>query len=302
MHNPPSSRPSTSDSWARKIKRELLKSVSKVLRVPPASAIFEGLKLKIPLIYGLGADHLSRGAPPWTYRFLAELLRVSPGAFIDIGANVGLYLIWLKSIDADREYIGFEPNPACYFYLQELMRHNGFAASTVLPEALADQRALQTFHARRLGDKMGSLLTTHRVEKDRPFSFSVMTQPGDPLFGALDLPAISAVKIDVEGAELEVLSGLKETLLRYQPPVICEVLPLDADRSDSEERRRKVDALLALAREIDYRMLSRGDDGHMSVVLTADDLVPGSEPDRLLVPSSELDRMVSMGGGAVMPG
>lgn len=290
-------------TWARKLRRELLKSLSRVLRLPPASARFEGLALQIPLIFGLGADHLTRTAQPWTYRLLARLLAARPGALVDIGANVGLYLIWLKSIDADRQYVGFEPNPACYFYLQELIRHNRFAGACVLPEALSDKRALRTFFVRRLGDKMGSLLGSHRVEKDRPFSFDVMTQPGDPLFEALDLPAIGAMKVDVEGAELEVLRGLAGTLSRYRPPIICEVLPLDPDRSDNGERRLKINALLSLAAELDYRMLSMGADGQLSAVSEADNLVLGSEPDRLMVPSSDLDHMVALGSGTrVAPG
>ena len=35
---------------------------------------------------------------------------------------------------------------------------------------------------------------------------------------------ISLVKIDVEGGELEVLTGMKESLLKHNPIVVCEVL------------------------------------------------------------------------------
>jgi hypothetical protein len=37
------------------------------------------------------------------------------------------------------------------------------------------------------------------------------------------LPVPDVVKLDVEGAEVAVLSGLRETLIRHDPVVICEL-------------------------------------------------------------------------------
>jgi FkbM family methyltransferase len=262
-----------------KLRRELLKSLSKVLHVPPASVRFEGLTLKIPLIYGLGADHLSRTVRPWTYHFLTRLLHSRPGTFVDIGANVGLYLIWLKSIDEDREYIGFEPNPACYFYLQELIRCNHLAAASVFPLALSDERGVGTFFARRLGDKMGSLLADHRVEKEKPFSFNVLTQPGDPVFADLDLAAISAIKIDVEGFETEVLRGLGATLARYEPALICEILAPASDRPGFRDRLTRIEELLSLLGDLGYRLLAMGTHQQLRSVTGAKDLLTERQPD-----------------------
>jgi len=208
---------------------------------------------------------------------------------VDIGANVGLYLIWLKSIDESRQYIGFEPNPACYFYLQELIRSNSFADSSVFPLALSDKRGVGTFFARRLGDKMGSLLADHRVEKDKPFSFSVLTEPGDPVFEDLGLAAISAIKIDVEGFEVEVLRGLAATLARYRPIAICEVLAPDPERPGHEARMQKIGELLSLTRDLDYRVLSMGADDELHTASTAEDLLMSKQPDRILAPSTELE-------------
>ncbi len=41
----------------------------------------------------------------------------------------------------------------------------------------------------------------------------------------LQISEIAAVKIDVEGAELEVLKGLVGTIDKFSPPIIFEVLP-----------------------------------------------------------------------------
>lgn len=281
--------PSGLYATASKIRREVSKGLSRLIHVAPASTCFEGLEIKVPLLQGLGADHLSRPERPWTYPFLRQLLRDRPGALVDIGANVGLYLIWLRSIDPSRDYLGFEPNPACYFYLQELVRCNGFTNCSVFPIALSDERGPRNFYARRLGDKMGSLLVDHRFERDKPFSFNVMTEPGDPVLASLNPAAISAMKIDVEGCEAEVLQGLAHTLTRYRPTIICEVLSPNPDRPDHLARTEKLAKLLSVLGDFEYTLLSRGGDGTLSAVITADDLQPGSHPDRILVPSSEVD-------------
>lgn len=208
---------------------------------------------------------------------------------MDIGANVGLYLIWLKAIDSRRQYLGFEPNPACYFYLQELIRCNQFSHASVFPPALSDDRTLCTFFSRRLGDKMGSLLSDHRTEKEKLFSFDVMTEPGDPLFEQLDPQAISAMKIDVEGVELEVLRGLRDTLTRYRPVIICEVITPVRGDSRYEARLQKIAELLELTKSLDYRVLSLGADKQLHTAQSPEDLLQNPEPDRILVPSTELD-------------
>ena len=285
----------------RKIKRELYKGLSRSISLTSARTEFEGLEHKVPLVYGLGADHLGRLDSPWTYYFLKSLLKSRTGSLIDIGANVGLYLIWLKSIDADREYIGFEPNPACYWYVQELIRYNEFSCSNIFPLALSDSRQLCTFYARRLGDKTGSLQATHRVEKEKPFSFDLITEPGDPIIQALGLTAISAMKIDVEGVELEVVRGLKETLANHRPTVICEVLPPpSAEDANHEAQMNRIEALLKLLRDYNYVALSLGSDKELHVISEAHDLEVHTKTDRILVHESQLDGVMSVWSQAKM--
>jgi len=43
---------------------------------------------------------------------------------------------------------------------------------------------------------------------------------------------VAAIKIDVEGAELDVLQGLERTVRQNQPYIFCEVLPVWDERTD----------------------------------------------------------------------
>jgi len=57
---------------------------------------------------------------------------------------------------------------------------------------------------------MGSLHDYARPGEEKGNSFDLFTFPGDEFFDLIKLDSICAMKIDVEGFELEVLQGLKK--------------------------------------------------------------------------------------------
>jgi hypothetical protein len=63
------------------------------------------------------------------------------------------------------------------------------------------------------------------------------------------------MKIDVEGAELEVVEGARGVIERFKPILLVEILPVySLDKENGRMRARRQDALLALMRELDYEM------------------------------------------------
>ena len=74
------------------------------------------------------------------------------------------------------------------------------------------------------------------------------------------------LKIDVEGAELEVIRGLQRTLGRDRPSILCEILPTGlpgtTESARFDLRRRRQDELLAvLLKDLHYRMQRIAPDG-----------------------------------------
>ena len=156
---------------------------------------------------------------------LQRILNSSPGTFIDIGVNIGQTLIKVIGIDRNRSYIGFEPLIACCFNVEEFIQLNNLNNATLLPIALSDSNNILTFYSRGQFDVMASLISKTKVAETEPFTSHVQARIGDEVLAELKIKEISAIKIDVEGAEFQVLQGLKETLRTKRPPVIFEVLP-----------------------------------------------------------------------------
>jgi FkbM family methyltransferase len=179
-------------------------------------------------VQGYHASRLSTSAvhEPFLAAVVRRLLESRPGAFIDVGVNVGQTLMKVLSVERDRVYIGFEPQIGCCYFVDQFLRLNDLRNAMVMPIGLSDSNGILTLYSSGQYDEMASIAGTDDVTgKRRPFATHVQTRIGDEVLRELGVGAVSAIKIDVEGAELQVLAGLRETLREKHPPVIFEVLP-----------------------------------------------------------------------------
>lgn len=156
---------------------------------------------------------------------IRAILQYRAGAVIDVGANMGQTLMRVLSIDRSREYIGFEPNPACSLYVEQFLKINRLNNCSILPVGLSDK-----FGIAKLLVREGDTFTSSVIKGFRPSTFYshpqfVFLARGDDVISDLQIESISAVKIDVEGGELEVIRGLRNTLASQRPFIIFEVLP-----------------------------------------------------------------------------
>lgn len=211
-----------------RLKREVVKGLAK-LGLRQVNSNYLGMPLRVPVVHGVVNSGYLIPAEFWMGQCLKAFIETKPGTVIDIGVNAGLYLVKLRQLSANREYIGFEPNPSCNLYSQELIRLNGFQNARIYPIALSDNNGTARFYATEIGDKTGSLIYEHKSHETLDHSFDVVTMTGDSMFEMLDIPAISTIKIDVEEAELFVLRGLRGTISRHRPYIYCEILASDGD-------------------------------------------------------------------------
>jgi FkbM family methyltransferase len=156
---------------------------------------------------------------PWTVDWLESETR--PGdTLYDIGANVGVFSLIAAALTRDRGLVvAFEPGYANYAHLCENIALNGMAAAVVpVPLALSSASGLQAFTYRSPdpGQSRHEFSAT-AWRPDLGASRKRYTQPMvsvalDDAIQLLHLPSPSLVKLDVDGAELHVLRGARETL------------------------------------------------------------------------------------------
>jgi len=185
--------------------RGLLKRLRRKARrmKPGAEATVGPYRVKIndgPNYYVLYKDLFIRRI----YHFAAD--RKAP-LIIDGGSNIGLSILYYKSVYPDARIIGFEPDPAVYPYLEENIRRNGITDVQLRQAGLAAREGNLTLlsdgacgsalapHAARIGTETW---TRYEVPCVRLSAF--ITEPVDML------------KLNIEGAEWEVLHEAGERL------------------------------------------------------------------------------------------
>jgi len=280
--------------YINKLRRELYKPLSK-LCLKQAKTNYYGLKLNVPIIHGLGTGFLVPD-DKWMSDCLAVFLNQKQGAIVDIGVNIGLYMVKLKALDEKREYIGFEPNAVCNFYTQELIRVNNFKNVRILPFALSDKKELRTFYIRRKADKMGSLNDYARFGEIDKFSFDLFTFPADDFFKILAPEALCALKIDVEGAELEVLRGLSMTIKKFKPYIFCEIWQLpEKDHPTYNEKLERLKLIREHMQSVNYKILgiSSKKFSEINVLDTLESFNGSYRRDYILVHESEVNNLCS---------
>lgn len=210
-----------------------------------------GRAVRVPLRGGIGFDNLDP-SEPWFDGILPVLLRRKAGAFVDVGVNVGQTLIKVKTLEPDVPYIGFEPNPVCFEYTKQLIVENGFRHCTLLPVGLSNKAGVVSLFLRDEADVSASIVEGVRPPEHYSDVRHVAVFQGDAMLETIGAPDIAVVKVDVEGAESEVLDGLHATLQR-RPFVICEILPLfSEDGPRGRFRKPRQDRLLATMRQAGY--------------------------------------------------
>ena len=172
-----------------------------------------------------------------------------PGVVVDAGAHEGRQTVPLAALPGTH-VVAFEPLPAAFRRLQAATA--GVADRVTLrPEALSDRAGCITLGVPRVGgvaqEEWASIAKDYeaiRRADPRVDGVDTWTVPAMPL-DALVLTDVTAIKVDVEGAEEEMLRGALGTLRRCRPVLSVEI----------EERHRtgSTVAIPRLLRPLGYR-------------------------------------------------
>ena len=163
---------------------------------------------------------------------------------LDVGANLGIYT--LHALSAGCEVYSFEPVPRTYEIMRQNIKANGFAdtgKAHTFNCAVSDNDKPVSFY---YNVKMCGHSNMFEAEGDSDREISVDCVVLDDLLA--DIPHIDVVKIDVEGAEYNVLSGMKKILDRNPGVrILIEFAPTHIIRAG-----RKPEDLLRLFKELGF--------------------------------------------------
>lgn len=123
---------------------------------------------------------------------------------IDCGSNIGLSIIYFKQLFPDSEIIGFEPDPKSFEILKRNMKAFSLAGVELINKAVCKQNDVLVFDSK---GSIGSSLTTHPEKANNPIEVQAVS-----LDDFIKDREVDFLKIDIEGAEHEVLFSCKEHL------------------------------------------------------------------------------------------
>jgi FkbM family methyltransferase len=190
-----------------------------------------------------------------------RILAAHKGAVVDVGANLGQTLAKVLALDPSRAYVGFEPQVACCFFVDQFLKDNALSNCKILPVALSDTNGIGIIHATDPYDVMASLRDEHACARQYRHQSFVPLRKGDDILDELGVKDIALIKIDVEGFELQVLKGLRHRLAAQKPVLVFEVLPNfeGTQRTMLSESKRKeasanAEGIYQFLTELDYRV------------------------------------------------
>lgn len=213
-----------------KFKKNIYRALSRRGRRhdAPFAADFYGLRyegnLKDEIEFAI--FHYGAFEKPLLHFLRDALLRLRPAAagplcFCDVGANIGQHSLFASRY-ADRVH-AFEPYAAVR---DRMLRHialNGLDNIQVHGVGLGDAGEWRTFYAPSGHNPGVGSFDPRSAARGNVASGRLRLERGDAFFAENGIGPAHLIKIDAEGYERKVLEGLRGTLSRQRPVVVCEV-------------------------------------------------------------------------------
>lgn len=144
---------------------------------------------------------------------------------LDIGGHIGAFTVFASKL-ADKVYV-FEPVPFNFELLKENLELNGLKNVVVAQKALSNKKGMSKIFL------SGSNLATHSFYKswaaDQTESIDVSTTTLEDFVFENEIKKIDFLKMDVEGAEYEILPLINGKLLDKIKKMVIETHDIDKD-------------------------------------------------------------------------
>lgn len=159
-----------------------------------------------------------------------------PGVFIDVGAHIGKWSVFVAKQSPGVQVFALEPNPETFSFLVQNIRLNNLQTYIQsINVGVYDKDGTMPFSANAELPAVSKLDVSHKSSN----SIDISVRRLDSLCGEYGIAPedVRLIKIDVEGAELGVIDGVRGCLMDTQNiRLICEIF--------NEDTQKQIDALL----------------------------------------------------------
>ena len=190
-----------------------------------------GTRISAPLVHRVGALYTAVevfALDAYEYDWELE----EDPLVVDIGANIGAWVLWLAERRPRLRGVCYEPDPAAASYLRSNLKLNGLASQIeVRSEAVSDRTGTARLFQAQPGGGASSLKPTSPVtsfERETTvatvsFTEAIERLPGD----------IALAKIDCEGAEYDIVDSTSADSWRRIKRVVMEYHPAPPGRHEA---------------------------------------------------------------------
>jgi FkbM family methyltransferase len=124
-------------------------------------------------------------------------------SYYDLGANIGLTILWYKYFNPSLQVYAFEPDPKNYKYLQKNIKINQLTNINTYPIALSDKKGKAKFFV--IKDNIQNLDSGLTLNQKLPYK---CIQINTDLLSKYITKKVDLLKIDIEGGEYKVFEDL----------------------------------------------------------------------------------------------
>lgn len=163
------------------------------------------------------------GCEKYMLSFLRDYSRMhenSDAVLLDIGAHVGNHALFMSQYV--KKVHAFEPNPVVRKALESNVSLNKIKNVTIHSIGLGDTNESIPFYVPKKDHlSCGSFCANHDDRNE--YYNDLEVRVGDDFVYERNIKNIDIIKIDVEGFEKKVISGLSKTIEKHRPMIILEV-------------------------------------------------------------------------------
>ncbi|MBU6430874.1 MAG: FkbM family methyltransferase [Patescibacteria group bacterium] len=211
--------------YATALKPKILKNAAnKILKIimPKETEIEDGVFLELDQSDPVASGAIALGVYE---KYESDIFRskIKQGmTIIDIGANLGYYAAIAARRAGERGLvIAFEPEPNFFKLLSKNISRNNLKNASLFEMAIADKNGKMELFLSNENKGNNSLIQSENLKT----SVRVKSVTLDDFITSRKIEKVDIVKMDIEGAEILAIEGMKKTLIKHKPLLFLEFSP-----------------------------------------------------------------------------